>query len=367
MADDQLRRTPLYPLYEVWGGKTIDFGGWELPVQYSGILAEHLAVRTKVGLFDVSHMGEIEVSGPSALQCLQQIVTNNVARLEIGQALYSPFCQEDGGTIDDVLIYRLENERYLVVVNASNIEKDFAWFLDHAQGAQVVNQSAQTVQLALQGPEALSVLQALTAEDVSQIAYYTFRNNILVAGVSCLVSRTGYTGEDGFELYTDSVNGPALFSAILEAGKEHGIMPIGLGARDTLRLEARLPLYGHELTNEITPLEAGLSMFVKFDKGPFIGREALLQQKEKGLARKIVGFELTGRGIARAGFEVWVDGRLVGHVTSGTMGPSLQKSIGLALLSTEVAEVGRAIEVDVRGKKVAGVIVKTPFYKRPAR
>lgn len=366
LTQEALRRTPLFPLYEKWGGKTIDFGGWELPVQYSGILAEHAAVRTGVGLFDVSHMGELSVSGPHALDCLQMIVTNNVARLAVGQALYSPFCRADGGTIDDVLVYRLEPERFLVVVNASNIEKDHAWFLEHAQGADIVNQSADIVQLALQGPKALAVLQSVTEQDVASIGYYTFRDQVSVAGVPCLVSRTGYTGEDGFELYTQASFGAKLFTALLDAGTPFGIMPIGLGARDTLRLEARLPLYGHELADDITPLEAGLSMFVKFDKGPFIGREALLRQKEAGVPRKLVGFALTERGIARAGCAVSVAGTSIGRVTSGTMGPTVQKSIGLALVDSAYASVGQAIEVDVRGKKLSAVIVKTPFYKRAA-
>lgn len=333
-------------------------------MHYSGILTEHEAVRTRVGLFDVSHMGELEVSGPHALACLQQIMTNNVARLQIGQALYSPFCYENGGTIDDVLIYRMGEETYWVVVNASNIEKDFAWFSSHTAGATVINRSSEIVQLALQGPAAIALLQTLTSEDVAAIGYYTFRSDVQVAGVPCLLSRTGYTGEDGFELYVAAEHGPYLFETLLQKGTVHGIVPVGLGARDTLRLEARLPLYGHELMDDISPLEAGLGMFVKFDKGPFIGRAALLAQKEAGVLRKLVGFELADRGIARAGCTVWAAGKNIGYVTSGTLGPSVKKSIGLALVESAHSAVGGALVIDVRGKQIPAVIVKTPFYKR---
>lgn len=362
----ELKRTPLHPLYASYGAKTIDFGGWEMPVQYSSILAEHAAVRSRAGLFDVSHMGEIEVTGPQALDCLQHLVTNDVARLQIGQALYSPCCYEHGGTVDDVLIYRTGQEDYMVVVNASNIEKDLAWIREHARGAAITNRSQDVVLLALQGPMAATILQRLTAYPLSELAYYRFAQDVNVAGTSCLVSRTGYTGEDGFELYASAVDGPRLYEQLMSAGQQDGLLPVGLGARDTLRLEARLPLYGHELLADISPLEAGLGSFVKFDKGPFMGREALLAQKEQGIPRKLIGFELTDRGIPRAGYSVYADGIVIGHVTSGTMGPTLRKSIGLALVDRAYGEIGRPIAVDIRGQQVAAVIVKTPFYKRDA-
>lgn len=358
------KKTPLYDVYARYGGKVIDFGGYLLPVQFSGILAEHQAVRTAAGLFDVSHMGEIEVSGTEASNTLQFLLTNDVGRLEPGQALYSPMCNETGGTVDDVLAYCMGEERYLLVVNAANIEKDFLWVQAHSRGAAVANHSQETAQLALQGPRAAAILAPLTEARVADLKSYTFLQDVSVAGVPCLVSRTGYTGEDGFELYAAADRGSELFEALLEAGQSSGLAPAGLGARDTLRLEARLPLYGHELTDEITPLEAGLGAFVKWNKGDFVGRTALLAQKESGLSRKIVGFELSERGIARAGYDVRAHSRRAGQVTSGSFGPTVQKSIGLALIEVEAGAVGQEIEVNIRDRLVAGEIVKTPFYRR---
>ena len=358
------KRTPLYDVYQRYGGKTIDFGGWDLPVQYTGILAEHEAVRTRAGLFDVSHMGELDVSGPDALSFLQNVATNDVSRLADGQALYTPLCNERGGTVDDVLIYRFTIDHYLVVVNAANIDKDFEWFTRHSAGAQIVNRSADIAQLALQGPLAQTILTSVADPEARSIAYYHFRENILVAGIPCLVSRTGYTGEDGFELYAAAEDAAGLFIALLEAGADAGLLPVGLGARDTLRLEARLPLYGHELADDISPLEAGLAPFVKLDKPDFIGKAALEAQKREGVARKLMGFVLQERGIARAGHQVSADGRAVGAVTSGTMSPTLRQSIGLTLMERAQAEIGRSIAVDIRGKEVPGVLVKTPFYRR---
>lgn len=359
-----LKRTPLFDLYAQFGAKTIDFGGWEMPVQFSGIMAEHEAVRTRAGLFDVSHMGEFEVYGPHALEFLQTISTNDVSRLEILQALYTPICYDDGGTVDDVLIYRLADADYLVVVNASNIEKDEEWFMSHSCGAHIVNRSSQMAQLALQGPLSVRILQKLTNETVEQIPYYYCRSNVMIAGISCLVARTGYTGEDGYEIYLNASDAAHMFLALMEAGGPEGIVPCGLGARDTLRLEARLPLYGHELTADITPLEAGIGMFVKLQKGEFHGSTALTRQKEHGISRKVVGFELLDRGIARAGHEVMVDGKKIGFVTSGTLSPTLHKSIGLALLDKGYTEIGQDIVIDIRGKQTRATIVKTPFYRR---
>lgn len=360
-----LKRTPLFPVYQEYGGKTIDFGGWELPVQFSGILQEHEAVRTRAGLFDVSHMGEIVVTGPDALANIQKWITNDASKLQIGQALYSPMCYPTGGVVDDLLVYRLESDKYLLVVNAANIEKDYEWVRQHAAGdVQISNLSAQTAQLAVQGPLAEKVLQKLTDTDLSAINYYWFAQDVTVAGHKALVSRTGYTGEDGFEVYLDAAEAPDLWRKILQVGQAEGIVPAGLGARDTLRFESRLPLYGQEITETITPLEAGLGMFVKLDKGEFIGREALAKQKEAGAKRKLVGFEMIERGIPRSHYDVQVDGRKIGEVTTGTMGPTVKKNIGLALIETDFAKIGQELDIIIRNKPVRGVIIKTPFYRR---
>lgn len=361
----ELKRTPLYPVYAEYGGKTIDFGGWELPVQFSGILDEHEAVRTRAGLFDVSHMGEIEVKGSDALANIQQWITNDASKIEIGQAMYSPMCYPDGGCVDDLLVYRLQADRYLLVVNAANIDKDYEWVKQNAKGdVEITNLSPQIAQLAVQGPSAEKILQKLTEFDLSAIKYYWFAQEVPVGGLRCLVSRTGYTGEDGFELYVAAEHAADLWRKILDTGKEEGIVPTGLGARDTLRFEAKLPLYGQEISASISPLEAGLGMFVKLDKGDFIGRAALARQKEEGPKRKLVGFEMVERGIPRSHYEVQVDGRKIGEVTTGTMGPTVKKNIGLALIETEYAKIGQELDVIIRSKPVKGVIVKTPFYKR---
>ncbi len=363
--DKVLKRTPLYPLYAPYGARTIDFGGWEMPVQFrEGIIAEHQAVRNSAGLFDVSHMGEIEISGPNALKTLQKIVTNDVSRMSESQAMYSPVCNDDGGTVDDILIYRLAEDRFLCVVNAGNIDKDYKWFTEHNSGAKIVNQSDEWALLALQGPKSQQIMDRVATPTVSHVAYYTFAQDIVIAGANCMVSRTGYTGEDGFEIYISRDQAKAVFEALLVAGSSLGLIPVGLGARDTLRLEARLPLYGHELRDDISPLEAGLGPFVKLDKGPFIGRNALVVQKANGLKRKIVGFILEDRGVARADCQVLAHGQPIGYVTSGTLGPALGKSIGLALIEADYARIGNTIQIDVRGKLLTATIVKTPFYKR---
>ncbi|MBX6353867.1 MAG: glycine cleavage system aminomethyltransferase GcvT [Thermoflavifilum sp.] len=359
-----LKRTPLFPLYARYGAKTVEFGGWEMPVQFTSILQEHEAVRTRAGLFDVSHMGEVEVCGSDAAAFLQRLVTNDVSRLAPGMAMYSPVCYPHGGCVDDVLVYCLAPDRYGVVVNAANTEKDLAWFREQAAGFSVTltDRSDEVALLALQGPQAESILQPLTQADLSQMRYYRF-TQADVAGVSALISRTGYTGEDGFELYVPAASAQTLWEALVQAGEPHGMALCGLGARDTLRLEARLPLYGHELSESITPLEAGLGTFVKLDKGDFIGREALARQKQEGVTRKIVGIELVDRGIPRAEQPVLADGQVIGHVTSGTMSPTLKLPIGLALVDVRYAEIGRMLQVDVRGKLLAAKVVKTPFYK----
>lgn len=360
-----LKRTPLFPVYAEYGGKTIDFGGWELPVQFSGILDEHEAVRSRAGLFDVSHMGEIEVKGADALANIQRWITNDASKIEINQALYSPMCYPDGGCVDDLLVYRLAADHYILVVNAANIEKDFEWVVKNSFGnVEIVNLSEGISQLALQGPLAERILQKLTDYDLSAIKYYWFAQDVTVGGIKALVSRTGYTGEDGFEIYVDAKDAIAMWKAILQAGKEDGLLPIGLGARDTLRFEAKLPLYGQEISATISPIEAGLGMFVKLDKADFIGRDALAKQKEQGAKRKLVGFEMIERGIPRTHYEVQVNGRKIGEVTTGTMGPTVKKNIGLALIEAEFATTGQELDIIIRNKPVKGVIIKTPFYKR---
>jgi aminomethyltransferase len=361
----ELKRTPLFPVYKEYGGKTIDFGGWELPVQYTSILEEHEAVRTRAGLFDVSHMGEITVKGNDALANIQKWITNDASKLSVNQALYSPMCYENGGCVDDLLVYKRDENDYLIVVNAANIEKDYDWMLKHSFGdVEISNISSQVAQLALQGPLAEKILQKLTDFHLPDIKYYWFRQDVPVAGIPALVSRTGYTGEDGFELYVDKDLAIDLWQKILEAGKEEGVVPVGLGARDTLRFEARLPLYGQEINETITPIEAGLGFFVKLDKGDFIGRDVLAKQKEEGAPRKLVGFEMIERGIPRTHYEVQVEGKRIGEVTSGTFSPTLKKNIGLAILSAEHAQLGNELDILIRNKRVKAVIVPTPFYKR---
>lgn len=358
------QRTPLYDTHVRAGGRMVDFAGWELPVQYSGILAEHRAVRGAAGLFDVSHMGEIAVTGPHALAALQHLVTNDLASMKPGDARYSPMCYADGGAVDDLLVYLRGQDDYLVVVNASNKDKDFQWMLENNPfNADIRDVSAQWAQLALQGPRAQDILGKLIDGSALPVKNYTFTEHALL-GAPCILSRTGYTGEDGFEVYCPPATAPKLWGALLEAGEEHGLIPCGLGARDTLRLEAAMPLYGHELTAEITPLEAVLGRFVKLDKAGFIGREALLAQKEAGLMRKRVGLELLDRGIAREGATVLAGEQAVGHVTSGTMAPWLNRTIAMALVPPAMAAEGTELQVDVRGRRIPAKVVKLPFYKR---
>jgi aminomethyltransferase len=361
----ELKKTPLFSLYQEAGAKTIEFGGWDLPVQFTSIKEEHEAVRTKAGLFDVSHMGEVEVSGPDALAFVQKITTNDAAKLDVGQAQYSIMCYPDGGTVDDLLVYKLAEDRYLLVINAANIEKDVDWMKQHMEGdMKLQNVSDDTAQLALQGPLAEKVLQTLTEEDLSAIKSFRFIEAAQIADVQALVSRSGYTGEDGFELYTTPENAQTLWRRILEAGRGE-VLPCGLGARDTLRFEARLPLYGQELSASISPIEAGVGFAVKTDKPvPFIGQEALKKQREEGAPRKLVGVEMIGRGIPRTHYPVYAGGELIGEITTGTQSPTLKKNIGLALIKREFSEPGTTVEVEIRGKRIEAVIVPLPFYKR---
>lgn len=362
-----LKRTPLYEAHKQLGARLVEFGGWEMPVQYTSILEEHRAVRQRAGLFDVSHMGEFRVEGPSALDFLQGLVPNDVSRLVDNQALYSQICRPDGGTLDDLIIYRRGEGTYMVVVNAGTMEKDWAWFAARAQGRDGVtltNISDATALIALQGPLASQILQPLTDTPLSEIAYYHFRPGS-VAGSECIISRTGYTGEDGFELYGAPDHAVALWNTLLEAGKPHGLLPAGLGARDTLRLEAGYCLYDHELTEAITPLEAGLGWTIKLNKGgDFIGREALAREKQEGLRRKLVGIEPRERGVPRAGYSILRDGQHIGTVTSGTMSPTLERPVALGYVPPADAAPGTEVTIDIRGKAVPAVIVPLPFYKR---
>ena len=362
----QLKRTPLFEAYAKYGGKTIDFGGWELPGQFSSIKEEHEAVRTKAGLFDVSHMGEILVEGPDSLAYLQHLVTNDVSKIKDGQAQYTAMCYEDGGTVDDLLVYKIDDTHFMLVVNASNIEKDFEWMQKVKSGdVQLQNVSDQYGLLAFQGPLAETVLQRMTEEDLSQIRPFRFKQDVKISGHSVLLSRTGYTGENGFEIYASPEATQALWEEILAEGKEDGVLPVGLGARDTLRFEACLALYGQELSKDISPLEAGINFVVKLQKEEnFIGKEALAAQKENGVPRKLVGIEMIDKGIPRHGYPVYIGDEKVGEVTTGTQSPTLKKNIGLALLSSEYAGLGTEVEVEVRSKRLKAKTVETPFYKR---
>lgn len=343
----------------------IDFGGWELPVQYTSIIDEHQSVRKKAGIFDVSHMGEILVQGPDSLEYLQRLLTNDLSRAEDYHITYSPVCYPDGGVVDDLLVYKFDNCKYLLVVNAANAEKDYKWFMENAKGnVEIKDISSQYAQLAVQGPLAQNILQRLCNTDLDSISFYTFNPQVLFGDMEVLVSRTGYTGEDGFELYVDPDNAVKLWNVILDTGREDGLVPAGLGARDTLRFEAALPLYGHELSKDISPLEAGLGIFVKLNKGDFIGKEALRQQKEQGVTRKLVGFEMVDRGVARNGFEIQVDGTRAGFVTSGSFSPTTKKNLGLALLKKEFCIEGNTIDVIIRDRAVKARIVKKPFYSK---
>lgn len=365
----ELKRTPLFEIYKNYGAKTIDFGGWDLPVQFSSIKEEHEAVRTRAGLFDVSHMGEVEVRGADSLAFLQKIATNDVSLVKDGGAQYTAMCYQDGGTVDDLLIYKKADNDYLLVVNASNIDKDIEWLTTNAFGEVTIKDLSNDVALlALQGPLAEQVLQKLTDTNLSDIKFFTFNDAVKIAGVDALISRTGYTGEDGFEIYCASANAIELWEKILEAGKEEGVVPCGLGARDTLRFEVSLPLYGQELSKDITPIEAGIGFAVKPNKeADFNGKAVLKEQKENGPARKLVGIELLDKGIPRYGYEVFVNDEQIGEVTTGTQSPTLKKNIGLALVKSDFSELGTEVEVQIRKKRLKAVVVATPFYKRPKK
>ncbi|MCC7018811.1 MAG: glycine cleavage system aminomethyltransferase GcvT [Ardenticatenales bacterium] len=367
-----MNRTPLHAQHVALGARMTEFGGWDMPVWYAGIPAEHTAVRTAVGLFDVCHMGEFVVHGKGATAALRRLLTNDCAELKAGEAHYTLLPNADGGTVDDLLVYRLEEEVYILVVNAGTIDKDRVWLLDQLRRigsrAKLDDRSDEHGLLALQGPKALDILAGLTDLDVRSMAYYGFDRGP-VAGYQALVSRTGYTGEDGFEIMLANDDAPALWDVLLEAGAPHGIQPCGLGARDSLRLEAAMPLYGHELDDETSALEAGLSRFVKLDKegldGPAVGIERLRREATEGVPRKLVGLVLEDRGIARDGMAILVDGQPVGRVTSGALTPTLDKAIALGYVPPANGAVDTVVAVDIRGRAVPARIVRRPFYKRP--
>ncbi|HWZ33139.1 MAG TPA: glycine cleavage system aminomethyltransferase GcvT [Bryobacteraceae bacterium] len=359
-----LRITPLHATHRKMGAKMVDFGGWDMPVQYSSLLEEHHAVRQRVGVFDVSHMGEIEIRGPEALKLVDYVSTNNALKLKIGQAHYSALLYEHGGFVDDILVHKVAEDHYFICVNASNQDKDFEHIAAYNKfDCRVENAGDRYAQIAIQGPRALETLQKLTPVELSPIKYYWFTDGT-VSGTPARIARTGYTGEDGFEIYVAPADAPRIWNEILAAGAEFGIKPAGLGARNTLRLEAKMALYGHEMDATITPWEADLAWIVKLDKGDFVGRDALVKQKEQGIARKLIGFEMRGRGIGRDGYEVHIDGTAAGWVTSGGPAPTLNKNIGLCYLPVHQGEIGRVIRVMVRNQPVEAVTVATPFYKR---
>lgn len=342
----------------------VEFGGWEMPVQYAGIIDEHRAVRAAAGLFDVSHMGEAEVAGPGALDSVQRVITNDAGRLVVGRGLYSPMCMPSGGIIDDLTVFRLDEDRFLFVLNAARTDRDVQWIAEQTRRATVTDRSSELALLALQGPKAQTMLQRLTPTDLAAVQFFHFVDGIEVAGVRCLIGRTGYTGEDGFEIACPWDDAPKVWNVLLESGHREGLVPAGLGARDTLRLEAGLMLYGNDIDESTSPLEAPLSWTVKFDKGDFIGREALLGQKERGRTKKLVGVEVMERAVPRHGYALLASGRRIGRVTSGTFGPSVGKSIGMGYVDREHGSPGTPIAVEVRGRSAAAQVVKLPFYRR---
>ncbi len=361
------KKTPFYEKHLALEGKIIDYSGWLLPVQYAeGLVEEVHSTRKDAALFDVSHMGEITVKGKDAEEYLQKLVVNDIATLKDNAIYYSPVCYPDGGVVDDILIYRFKGDHYFLVVNAANVEKDFAWFKENLFGDVVLeNQSSEYAQIALQGPKSEVILQQLTGENLSEMEYYHFRPQVEIAGVNCIVSRTGYTGEDGFEIYCSNDHAAGLWDALWEAGQKYGLKPAGLGARDVLRLEASMPLYGHELGKELTPLMAGLKRFVALEKAvPFNGQDALRKQWEAGIPKKLVGLEMLERGVPREGYPVQIDDQEVGWVSSGSFSPTLEKFIAMAFIDPQEAELGKEVLVAIRNRTYRARIVKIPFYRR---
>ncbi|MFN0120491.1 MAG: glycine cleavage system aminomethyltransferase GcvT [Blastocatellia bacterium] len=363
----ELKKTALNTVHRQLGGRMVEFGGWDMPVQYSGPIPEHMAVRTAAGIFDVSHMGEIEIRGPQALDFVQFLTPNNAAKLVDGQAQLSALLNEQGTYVDDLLVHRVNDQHYFICVNASNADRDFAWISQHAGhfDAEALHSSDQYTQLAIQGPKALAIVQPFTDIDLAAIRYYWFRHGH-IDGVPALIARTGYTGEDGVEIYFNPNESTRIWNKLMEEGAPHGLLPCGLAARNTLRLEAKMALYGHEIDDTTTPWEADLGWTVKLDKGEFLGRDALIRQKEQGIGRKLAGYEMTDPGIGRDGYPVYLPGEAapVGHVTSGSPAPYLKKNIGLTYLPPDRLAHGTVIEIEMRGRRAAAKVVPTPFYKR---
>jgi len=362
----KLKKTALYEMHKESNGNIVDFSGWLLPIQYTSIKEEHHAVRNNAGLFDVSHMGEVTVKGKEATEFVQNLVANNVKKLKDYQILYAMMCYEDGGIVDDLLVYKYTDEHYYLVINASNVKKDFDWMQQSSKDFQVTlsNDSSDVSEIAIQGPKAQEILQKITDIDLDEIKFFYFKDQVKVNGKEALVSRTGYTGEDGFEVYTSHENIVSIWKELLAVGKDLGLVPTGLGARDTLRFEAALPLYGNELSKDITPLEAGLGFFVKLDNDDFIGKEVLVKQKENGLERKIIGFELLERGIPRHDYDVYSDDKKIGFVTTGYKSPTLKKSIGFAMVPIEYTDLGTEIFIEVRNKMKKATVVSKKFLKK---
>ena len=360
----ELKRTKLFSTHEKLNAKMFEFVGWEMPLEYTSSTKEHDYVRRSAGLFDVSHMGEVEVKGKDAFNFIQYLITNDITNLKAEEIIYSPMCYENGMTVDDMLVYMVSEENYLLVINAGNIDKDYEWITKQSEkfDVNINNISSNISQLAIQGPKAEDILSKLVNINLCDIEFYKFKNNVEVCGEKCLVSRTGYTGEDGFEIYCDENIVDKIWNDILEVGKEN-ITPVGLGARDTLRAEVNLPLYGNELSEKISPIEVGLGIFVKLNKDNFIGKEALISLKSQKIQRKLVAFEMQGKGMIRSGYEIEVDGSVIGFVTTGLKSPTLDKFIGMAIIDSNYAKVGSEIGVRVRKKLVSAVIVKRPFYK----
>ena len=365
-----LKRTPLYESHKKLGGKMVDFGGWEMPIQYTSIIEEHTAVREKAGLFDVSHMGEVVIKGSSAKEVLNKLVTNDIFSLKPKKAAYTFLTTETGGVVDDILVYMKNDNEFLLVVNASNTDKDYAWLKEkvaaYSTGVEVINCSSDYVQIAIQGPLAQTILKKLVDVDLDQIKFFTF-DYVKLCGEEVILSRTGYTGEDGFEVLCSPSRAEEIWNKLLEAGKNEGIRPVGLGARDTLRFESALPLYGHELGNDLSPIEASLKIFVKFNKDDYLGKSVLKNQVEQGTARLLAGIELIERGIPRDGFRIEKDGEDVGYITSGAYSPTFKKGLAMALLRTDIVQPGNELDVVIRDKKVKAKIVKLPFYNKKTK
>lgn len=360
------KKTPLYDAHVRAGARMIDFGGWLMPVYYRGIVEEHKKVRQKVGLFDLCHMGEAKISGPNALEFLQKVTSNDVSALAVGQAQYTLLCYPDGGIVDDILVGKME-DGYLLVLNASNANKDIEWIRSHADdGVDIEDMSPETALLAIQGPDSAALLAGLTEVDLDEVCYYQFTSGT-VAGIDCLISRTGYTGEDGFELFFHHTHSEMLWNTLLDAGSEFDIEPIGLGARDTLRLEMGYSLYGNELDSKTNPLEVGLGWIVAKNKGDFVGRDAIERVRKEGVSRRLTGFRLLERGVPRTGFQVEKDDQVIGVVTSGSLSPTLGIGIGMCFVPPELARPGNKFHIVIRGKKVLGESVRPPFVEAKVR